>query len=117
MLRGQALSDDRTIELINTSFVPLWVDTTRQGIPAAPAFRDLSEWFDKTTSGFATAWIANSFYLGSVVLTPDGTERINDSKLAWPWKYKEVKPEDYVEMLQGALRRAAERKSAALQPP
>jgi hypothetical protein len=104
-LRGQALSDDRTIGLINSDFVPVWVDTTRSGIPDTPAFRDLKEWFDTTTSSFATGWIATSFYLGSVVLTPDGTERINESKLPWPWTWKEAKAEDYLEMLEGALRR------------
>ena len=104
-MRGQALSDDRTLRLIDANFIPLWVNTTRDGIPDAPAFRDVSEWFEKTTSSFLTDWIATSFYLGSVVLSPDGTERLNDSKLPWPWKYKEVKPEDYVEMLEGALKR------------
>ena len=76
----------------------------------------MSEWFEKTTSSFLTDWIATSFYLGSVVLSPDGTERLNDSKLPWPWKYKEVKPEDYLDMLRGALERASERRSAALKP-
>ena len=73
----------------------------------------MREWFEKTASNPATGWIATSFYLGSVVLTPDGKERINDSKLPGPWKYKEAKAEDYLEMLEGALRRAAERRSAA----
>ena len=104
-MRGQALSDETVIELINANFVPVWVDTTRNGIPPAPAFQDVSEWFEKTKSSFATEWIATSFYLGSVVLTPDGTERINQSKLPWPWTYKEAKAEDYLEMLQGALQR------------
>ena len=117
MLRGQALSDDRVIDLLNTRFVPVWVDSTRHGIPDAPALRDVRDWFDGTTSSGLTEWIATSFYLGSVVLTPDGEERINDSKLPWPWKYKEVKAADYLDMLDGALRRAAERRSAAPRSP
>ncbi len=117
MLRGQALSDDRVIELLNASFVPLWVDTTRRGIPEAPALRDVRDWFEGTTSSGWTGWIATSFYLGSVVLTPDGEERINDSKLPWPWTYKEAKADDYLDMLEGALRRDAERRSAAPRSP
>ena len=115
-MRGQALSDESTLRLIDTRFVPVWIDTQRNGIPDAPAFQDLREWFEKTTANPATEWIATSFYLGSVVLTPDGKERINDSKLPWPWKYKEAKADDYQEMLRGALERAAERKAAALRP-
>lgn len=85
------------------------MNTVRNGIPDAPAFRDVRDWFEKTTSSAATDWIATSFYLGSVVLTPDGEERINETKLPWPWMYKEVKAVDYLEMLEGALRRMAER--------
>ncbi len=81
------------------------MNTVRRGIPDAPAFRDLKEWFEKTASSSATEWIATSFYLGSVVLTPDGTERLNVSKLPWPWTWKEAKVEDYLPMLQGALER------------
>jgi hypothetical protein len=94
----------------------VWIDTQRAGIPDAPALRDVSEWFEKTKASPATEWIATSFYLGSVVLTPDGKERVNDSKLPWPWTYKEAKAEDYLEMLEGALRRTAERGSSAPQP-
>jgi hypothetical protein len=97
--------------------VPVWVDTTRQGIPDAPALKDVRDWFNSTTSSGATEWIATSFYLGSVVLTPDGEERINDSKLPWPWKYKEVQAADYLEMLEGALQRAAGRRSAPFRSP
>ena len=107
MLRGQALSDDRVIDLLNARFVSVWVDTTRHGIPDAPALQDVREWFEKTTSSGATEWIATSFYLGSVVLSPDGRKRINDSNLPWPWKYKEVKAADYLDMLEAALRRGA----------
>ena len=109
MLRGQALSHDGTIALINAEFVPVWVDTTRSGIPDAPELRAVKDWFDKTTASGATEWIATSFYLGSVVLTPDGTERLNTSKLPWPWTWKEAKVEDYLPMLQGALERWSKR--------
>jgi hypothetical protein len=112
-LRGQALSDDETLRLIDAKFVPVWIDTTRSGIPDGPAFRDLKEWFDRTTSSFATGWIATSFYLGSVVLTPDGTERLNESTLPWPWTWKEAKAKDYLEMLRGSL----QRRSKSSDPP
>ena len=114
-MREQALSDDGVIGLINSSFIPVWVNLQRRAVPDAPAFQELSDWYQKTTSHPLTHWILTSFYLGSVVLSPDGSERLNESKLPWPWTYKEAKEPEYSEMLRGALERAARR--LALPPP
>jgi hypothetical protein len=115
-LRASALSDPQVIALVNQRFVPVWVNIRTDPLPATPV---LSRVLLKTEMGpdrHVEDLFSKGFFLRSLVLTPDGqrllnpqAETVKASMETYSQKgyfaYAQVKPDDYLLMLDSALRR------------
>jgi hypothetical protein len=112
MLRNGALSDLRVMSMINARFEPVWVNIRANAIPDRPAINatlgDMTIAKDRRiTGGFHYG-----FFVRSIVIAPDGRllnqqgrAALSDILVKGYFSYAQVKPEDYLEMLEAALHR------------
>lgn len=113
-MRGDALSDDRVIDLINQELVPVWVNIRTTPVPRLAALN----------AGLVTATLdadnrvkdgfSKCFFNRSIVLSPDGAKLLNPTigtigkgiaMVATEGKlgYAEINAGDYLVMLKRAL--------------
>jgi hypothetical protein len=115
-LRAGALSDPRVIALVNERFVPVWVNIRTDPLPATPVLSRVLLRAEVAPDGHIGDLFSRGFFLRSLVLTPDGSRLLNPqaetpeaSVATYSQKghfaYAQVKPDDYLLMLEGALRR------------
>ena len=114
-LRASALSDPRIIALVNERFVPVWVNIRTDALPATPVLSRVLLRSELDPEGHISDLFSKGFFLRSLVLSPDGeallnpqAETVGASVATYSEKgyfaYAQVKPEDYLLMLEGALR-------------
>jgi hypothetical protein len=115
-LREGALSDLRVISTINARFEPVWVNIRRSAVPDRPAINEGLVGFTLAEDRRITGGFSYGFFVRSLVMTSDGATLLNpqskpglgDLFSKGHFSYAQVKPDDYLEMLEAALRRRAE---------
>lgn len=115
MLRSGALRDPRVIEVIEKSFVPIWINVRTTPLPAKPWVRDLLVNASVDDRNMVSDLFSQGFFVRSAVLTPDGETLLNAgpktmaasmSRLAMGDNvYAKVDPEEYLVMLRESLER------------
>ena len=115
-LRVGALSDQRVIALVNERFVPVWVNIRTDPLPETPVLSQVLLKTQVTPDRHVDDLFSKGFFLRSLVLTADGQALLNPqadtvkgSMETYSQKgyfaYAQVKPDDYLLMLDSALRR------------
>jgi hypothetical protein len=115
-LRVGALSDQRVIALVNERFVPVWVNIRTDPLPETPVLSQVLLKTQVTPDRHVDDLFSKGFFLRSLVLTSDGQALLNPqadtvkgSMETYSQKgyfaYAQVKPDDYLLMLDSALRR------------
>jgi hypothetical protein len=97
---------------VNERFVPVWVNIRREPIPDFPSVDQAIAGIELDSYRRVTGGFSRKFFLKSVVLSPDGQTLLNPqdqpglghlfSQGHFP--YAQVKAEDYLTMLEAALR-------------
>jgi len=115
-LRAGALSDPDIIHLVNTEFVPVWVNVREDSLPDVPILKEVLLHAELDEDRHIHDLFSKGFFLRSLVLSPDGQTLLNpqaktpqESVANFSEKgyfaYAQVKPMDYRVMLEGSLRR------------
>jgi hypothetical protein len=123
-LRASALSDPQVIALINDRFVPVWVNIRKDSLPPTPVIGRVLLRTQVDPERKVSDLFSQGFFLRSLVLTPDGetllnpqAETVDGSLSTYSQKgyfaYAQVKPQDYLIMLQGSLRRFEQARARA----
>jgi hypothetical protein len=102
------------IDRLNESFVPVWINTREEPIPDLRAMDAAIAGISLDDRRRVPGGFSKSFFLRSVVLSPDGGTLLNPqdkpslghlfSQGYFP--YAQVKADDYLEMLELSLRDA-----------
>lgn len=96
------------IALVNERFVPLWLNIRATPIPDLRALDPALAGIDLDPERRVRAGFSRSFFLRSVVLSPDGDRLLNPQDKPslgqifsqGHFSYAQVKAEDYLEMLE-----------------
>ena len=115
-LRAGALSNPRVIALVNERFVPVWVNIRTDPLPETPVLSQVLLKTQVSPDHHVDDLFSKGFFLRSLVLTSDGQALLNPqadsvkgSMETYSQKgyfaYAQVKPDDYLLMLDSALRR------------
>jgi len=100
------------IDLVNERFVPVWINIREEPIPDLRALDAAIEGIELDGRRRVPGGFSKSFFLRSVVLSPDGGRLLNPQDkpnlghlfTRGHFPYAQVKPEDYLAMLELALR-------------
>jgi hypothetical protein len=115
-LRAGALSDQRVISLINERFVPVWINVRTDPLPPIKAVEQALLRTQLDRDRHVSDVFSEGFFLRSLVLSPDAQDLLNPqadtvggSMESYArrgyFAYAQVHPNDYLIMLEGALRR------------
>ena len=113
------MSHPAVIDLIHEAFVPVWVNVRISPIPDVACLESVLDQVQVDPDGRILGGFNQGFFLRSVVLGPDGSTLLNPQPghaaledLVSPgyFPYAQVKPQDYLPMLRGALARSSPRK-------
>lgn len=115
-LRVGALSDPEVIDLINTEFVPVWINVRTTPLPRLPFWQDVLLNAKVGPDNRIEDLFSEGFFLRSVVTTPDGQTLLNPqaatvagslatSSREGHYAYAQTKRDDFLLMLKGALAR------------
>jgi hypothetical protein len=115
-LRTSALRDARVIQMINDQFVPVWINVRNTPIPPFPFVQQVLVTATIDKDNRVVDWFSRSFFLRSVIATPDGQTLLNPSaptvakttaKVVFEAEsgYQSNEPGDYLTMLKHALDR------------
>ncbi len=111
MLRSGALTDLRVISEINARFEPVWVNIRESAIPDRPAINDAMHGMTFSQDRRITGGFSYGFFVRSLVISPDGKllnrqgkPALSDPFVKGFYSYAQVKPEDFLDMLESALR-------------
>jgi hypothetical protein len=111
-----ALSDRRVMALVNERFVPVWVNIRTDALPNTPVLSQVLLKTELSPDHHVDDLFSKGFFLRSLVLSPDGQALLNPqadtvkgsmetySRKGY-FAYAQVKPDDYLIMLDSALRR------------
>ena len=110
MLRSGALSDLRVITEINARFEPVWINIRESAIPDRPAINEAMAEMTLGKDRRITGGFSYGFFVRSLVISPDGKllnkqakPSLSDPFVKGFFSYSQVKPEDFLEMLESAL--------------
>jgi hypothetical protein len=100
------------IALVNERFVPVWVNIREQALPDLRALDGALEGITLDERRRVSGGFSRSFFLRSVVLSPDGGTLLNPQGTPGlgqlfgrgHFAYAQVKAEDYLAMLEGSWR-------------
>ena len=102
------------IDAVNERFVPVWINIREEPIPRRRAIDAAIEGIELDGHRKVAGGFSQSFFLRSLVLTPDGATLMNPqdkpslghlfSQGHFP--YAQVKADDYLAMLESSLRKA-----------
>lgn len=109
------------ISLVNAAFVPVWVNVREQPVPEIAGLDGQAmEGIPLNSSRRVEEGFHTGFLLKSLVLAPDGHTLLNpqrakaklsDLRDQGYFPYAQVKADDYIVMLNGALRRLEQQRT------
>jgi hypothetical protein len=128
VLRSAALSDSRVIDMVNSEFVPVWINVRTTPLPHLQAVRAALVNARIDERDFIADLFSRGFFVRSVVLSPDGRTLLNPAAgsiasamaplmLEGKLGYAEVNAGDYLVMLRQALERYRDGKRAVAAAP
>lgn len=123
MLRSEALSNSDVIDILNSEFVPVWINVRETPLPHAPFWNEVLENARIGPDGRIVDAFSQGFFLRQVVVTPDGQTLLNSqaasvsgsmSTMAHEshFAYAQTNPLDVKNMLAVALRTYQSRAAA-----
>jgi hypothetical protein len=116
VLRSAALVDPRVIDLINSEFVPVWINVRTQAVPPFPFLDQVLVNGRLDENRRIVDPFSEGFFLRSLVVTADGGTLLNPQSptvggsigrfiIGGAFSYAQVDPGDYLTMLEHALAR------------
>ena len=116
-LRSDALRDRRVIDLLNASFVPVWINVRTTPLPPFPFLADILVTAKLDADRRVVDGWSRTFYVHSIAVSPDGQRLLNPGAKTVAqtakalifdgnFSYEALEAGEYLGMLRRALERA-----------
>jgi hypothetical protein len=118
-LRSDALRDARVIDLLNASFVPVWINVRTTPLPAWPFLKDVLVTAKLDANRRVIDGWSRTFFVHSIAVSPDGQRLLNPGAktvaetaksliFEGNFSYEAIDAGEYLGMLRRALDRVGD---------